>query len=174
MENTPDYKKYEVLLFLKPVDHINLHQAILAGAKFDDLIDAIGKELKTGSSIHEAVYQVIKNVVNDLGVSIILKDDEWIPVEEKMPKNGIRVWASTGPLDVGRDCYFGKKGCTFGEAIEKGLFDHGKDCWRVTETQLSAERLETKSDKEIKITHWRELPNSPNHVITPLFPGIKK
>lgn len=164
------HRRYEILRLLKPVDHMNLYQANLKGAKFDDLIDQIGVELDSGKFLQDAVYASIKNAVNNLGMPVELQDPEWISVEEDMPGKGIRVWASTGPDDIGNDCYFGKKGCTFGEAAKKGFFDFGEECWRRSETQEPAERPETPSERGTKITHWRPLPNAPKHVVTPLFP----
>ncbi len=61
-------------------------------------------------------------------------DKVWISVEDRLPQEGIRVWASTGGNDVGHDCYIGYKPANFLQSIRDGFYSFGEVCWRDTDT----------------------------------------
>lgn len=65
----------------------------------------------------------------------------WTKVEDAMPEDRIRVWASTGKFDIGHDCYFGSQ-----SSIQK---DQTR-LWRYTHSEEPVER---------PVTHWMSLPD---------------
>lgn len=67
----------------------------------------------------------------------------WVSVNDNMPEDRMRVWASTGPCDIGHDCFFGTQS------------DISKDMtrmWRYTETEEPV---------RLPVTHWRSMPVDP-------------
>lgn len=65
----------------------------------------------------------------------------WTRVEDGMPEDRIRVWASTGKFDIGHDCFFGGQ-----SSIQK---DQTR-MWRYTHSEEPVNR---------PVTHWMNLPD---------------
>lgn len=88
----------------------------------------------------------------------------WIPVSERLPEVGIRVWGSEGKNDCGEDCYLGYKPAKLLESLENGFNDFGDVCWRYS---YSSEPV------RFPIKYWMELPNPPDYSATHLWDARK-
>lgn len=90
---------------------------------------------------------------------------EWISVWDALPILNTRVWASAGPADIGRDCYFGTTNITFKQMLNRyGVLDHNKYCWRYTDTEKPCSPM---------ITHWMHLPDPPKESQHPIFFSLR-
>lgn len=78
----------------------------------------------------------------------------WIPVSERLPKVGFRVWASEGGNDCGNDCYYGYKPAR--------MFSNnfGNIEWRYSHNSEPVRR---------PILFWMELPHGPERKETYLW-----
>lgn len=67
----------------------------------------------------------------------------WISVDDEMPEDRIRVWASTSKFDVGHDCFYGGR---------SSIREDQTRLWRYTHSEEPVEK---------PITHWMSLPDAP-------------
>lgn len=98
-----------------------------------------------GNFEHDVDFSTVRYVFRPLLSRDLVK---WISVKDKMPEQRIRVWASTGPTDIGHDCFYGKAGIMFSAMreckTEKEQDEYWSmqwtDCWRKTETEEPVKR----------------------------------
>lgn len=67
----------------------------------------------------------------------------WTSVDDAMPEDRIRVWASTSKFDVGHDCFYGGR---------SSIQQDQTRLWRYTHSEEPVKQ---------PITHWMSLPDAP-------------
>lgn len=73
---------------------------------------------------------------------------KWTSVANGMPEDRERVWASTGPNDIGNDCFFGRG---YLAGLSGANADDEARVWRYTQSGQPVPK---------PVTHWMELPQA--------------
>lgn len=108
-------------------------------------------EMPHWGGIHHDMYQKMRTIAASLKrfadlFPVLLPAAQpfsgpWTKVEDGMPEDRVRVWASSGKFDIGHDCFFGR---------QTSFLKDPTRMWRYTHSEEPVER---------PVTHWMSLPD---------------